>query len=267
MNNVESNKNIISIYSGNDSTQTKQEKKEVRVAIDALRKNSDFECDQALFSKVKRIADADIPKKAFLLKLIQYLAHYITFGKYESDYIASKKLKEAANMFVATFGENNSLGELKSVSVEDDQVSGNNSCPPHEVQQQELKSEPQEESRALHSSQFENSQVKTDLELGGIIGELILEENFKDAVKVANTITDHLNKQWELCIISKKLVETNRIEEAIRVAEQMNKGRNQSRAFAKISYKLGERGDTKRAIAFRERITEADIAYQAYRGD
>ncbi|MEX2305907.1 MAG: hypothetical protein WD595_06930 [Waddliaceae bacterium] len=91
---------------------SRKEKNDTRVEISAFYQIHAFQfgtpvvLEKKLINNIKIIANSNIPKQCFIIKLIQDLAYYITLGRYDSEYIASRKLKEVANQFIKSYGEN-----------------------------------------------------------------------------------------------------------------------------------------------------------------
>lgn len=94
------------------SNPPKELKVAVRVAIEVLQLNNYHPLNKSLTENIVQISAAKLPKTFFIIKIIQYLAYYITFGRYESDYIASKKLKATASQFIIDHTDDDFLIEL-----------------------------------------------------------------------------------------------------------------------------------------------------------
>ena len=89
------------------------EKKITSKAIDILREVSDSKPNNNLIRKIKAISEEEIQQIPTIIKILQYALHYLSFGSYESEYIISSKLKQAAKNF------------LKIHSLPDENVGGN----------------------------------------------------------------------------------------------------------------------------------------------
>ncbi|MEX1012351.1 MAG: hypothetical protein WD595_02850 [Waddliaceae bacterium] len=96
---AEYNVNIINHYNPLRDHIPTREKRVIRKAIDAILR-SDPILKPALKVKIDIISSAAIPTPPTLLKVLQYALHYLTFGHYESQYIASKRLKSSADAFL-----------------------------------------------------------------------------------------------------------------------------------------------------------------------
>ena len=97
--NIQSAQLTIKSYDSGDSDSSKQTKINTREAIVFITQ-SQVKPSSEIKVKVKAISKAAIAKIPTLLKVLQYALHYLTFKFYESDHIASQKLKCAAEKFI-----------------------------------------------------------------------------------------------------------------------------------------------------------------------
>ncbi|MEX1012350.1 MAG: hypothetical protein WD595_02855 [Waddliaceae bacterium] len=97
--NIENSIQTIYNYNPKEYNITPQVKKNIRLEINLLTK-SNLKPDFELKSRIEEISKFEDQNRFALTKVLHYTSHLFSFGYYESQYIASSKLRYAADNFL-----------------------------------------------------------------------------------------------------------------------------------------------------------------------